>query len=425
MYLDRITRLFLCFSFLSIPYISLAQEISFFEKFDIKPIVGIQLWASLSHKGMYFDDSLQAYQDLDFRYNMEIRRTRVGFSAKPTKRLKFTWVSALDNVGRDVYSGLTGGANNGGFPAAGLWDANFQWQVLKDKQSMFLTAGYFVPHLGRESYTSAFNVSSLEKSWSQNYIRRHLTGTGPGRTLGFNLGGQLYKEDNFLNFSYNLGAFSPLSSGIIPSTSGREASALFVGHGILHLGQAESSVYSRGHKVNYQGSRKGLSIGFGGSHQAATDLFALSQSASIDFLFNYGPLNLDGDLTYLFRQNTSGQKASGEVLHLRASYNLYLKAKGQILEPMILFTSYRGEMNASQQALAQSLGMLSGQDQLIDIGINWWIKPKLKLGIHYNLRSGDLGEAQAGSPINNYYFQGGAGAIQRPNWLGISVQLQL
>ncbi|MEL6592503.1 MAG: hypothetical protein AAFQ68_20560 [Bacteroidota bacterium] len=404
-----------------------AQTADLLQKWKFKPIVGIQLWGSHSNGGAYFEDSLQQYLPLDHRLNVEIRRTRVGFSVQPMERLSFRWVSALDNMGRDVYSGLNGGANNGAFPNLGIWDCNLQWQCLPDQQSLFLTTGYFGPHLGRESFTSAFNVTSLEKSWSQNYVRRHLVGTGPGRTLGVNLGGQFYEENRFFNFSYNLGGFSPLLTGAVSNTSGRQAAALWVGHATLHFGEPESPTYSRGHRINYFGKRRGLSIGFGGSHQDRTDLFTLSQSTSADFLFNYDALNLDGSLTYLWRENEQRQRPEARVLHLRASINFYFQYQGKqrVLEPMILLTDYQGEMQAEGQAVAASVGMLTGLDRLIDIGFNYYLTPKFKFGLHYHLRRGSLGEAKAGSPINNYYFQGGAGPIQRPNWLGFGVQLQL
>ena len=45
--------------------------------------------------------------------------------------------------------------------------------------------------------TSAFRLGSMEKSWDQNYQRRHMVGVGTGRAVGINIGGLNYGENGF------------------------------------------------------------------------------------------------------------------------------------------------------------------------------------------------------------------------------------
>ena len=158
------------------------------EDFKLKPSIGLQLWSSYTIGEEVYDKSLGKYKSVDDRLNFQIRRTRLGFSGQPYGHLLFKFDAALDLVGRDLLSGTEAGANNGASPQFRLWNAWLQWKIKKGSEKFNLVAGYLPPQIGRESITSALRSTSMEKSWSQNYLRRHLVGIGPGRAMGVNLG---------------------------------------------------------------------------------------------------------------------------------------------------------------------------------------------------------------------------------------------
>lgn len=394
----------------------------------ITPIFGIQLWGSYNH-GASLYDSVNGYQAVDNRLSFILRRTRLGLSVQASPRLQFKVLTAIDNVGRDVLASQTSGTNNGSFPQVSLWEASAQWKISPNTEAFYLTAGYFVPHLGRESFTGGLAVTSIEKSWTQNYLRRHLTGTGPGRATGVNLGGQLGGAP--LTFSYNLGVFTPTYLAYSGNSAGLQSAAVWVGHGVLHLGDPEKPTYSRGHKITYLGQRKGLSLGFGGAAQGQTDRFTGSYTLAVDALLNWKRFNLDGEWIWMSRTGTEivadgslhAFQVAEQTAHIRMSY-LFQLPQEHLLEPVLHGMFFQGSMTAAKQELARQVGMFAGKDVLLEVGLNWYPIPRLKVNLAYTGRAGKLGEASPGTLLNNYFAQGSI-PIQRGNWLGIGLVYQL
>ena len=402
-------------------------------KGTIKPFVMLQLWSSYSTGQEVYNRETGQYEAVEDRFNTQIRRGRAGLRAQPYEQLKFTVVSHFDLIGRDALSATMGGYNPA-TPEVGIWDAFGQWQVRKGSEALWVTGGFFRPQLSRESITSGWSVNSMEKSMSQNYIRRHLVGTGPGRAMGLNLGGLLGPAEGPVSLNYNVGIFNPLTTstpgtGYTGNSTGRRDAPLLVGRVVLYLGDPEQETYKIGYDINYFGQRRGLSIGLGGAHQGATDLFDQSQALSLDFLLNYGPLNVDGDVNLMWRQGRrpldTGVRDfayASQTGHLRAGVNLPVGR--YILEPAFMVMQFRGGLTAEAQADAAAVGAFSGREATYDAGLNWYLNQKrLKLLLHYTWHTGDPGAAGAGAQVNQFFSQSGVGPIRRGDWLGLGMNI--
>lgn len=393
------------------------------EGWKIEPYAMFQLWSSYSFNQQNFDEEADLYLPVDDRFNATFRRARMGFRMQPFEGLKFKMTGAYDLLGRDLNSALVGGANTGSRPNFSIWDAYLQWQIKPGSEAFYLVGGYFRPQISRESITSAWNVASMEKAMSQTYIRGHLTGTGPGHAPGFNLGGLLDLSEDF-GLNYNVGIFNPanLLNGVT------KFSPLYVGRVVAYFGDPEMTSYKIGYTTNYFGQRRGLSFGLAGAWQGETDIFLSSYTGSVDFLFNWGPFNADGEWNFMWREgerivNGNGDKPfvyDSGTGHLRLSYNL--AAGDFFLEPSFMTYQFFGATDADGQAEAEAVTAFSGQDHTYDVGINWHLNQhQLKLGLHYTWHEGDAGEAGDGFTGNLYYWQPGVGAIQRGDWLGLGL----
>lgn len=399
------------------------------DDFRIEPYFMIQLWSTYTTNYSVFNEDSGQYDPIADRGNLMIRRGRFGVRGEPFDGLKFNLQVAYDLIGRDLFAGITGGTNNASIPNFGIWDAFVQWRLRRGSEAFYLTGGYFRPQLGRESITSGWSVNSMEKSMSQYYLRRHLTGTGPGRTVGLNFGG-LADVGERLQLNYNVGIFTPQYLSFNGNSLGAVFSPLFVGRVVVNIGDPEMKNYKIAYDINYYGDRRGLSVGLGGSWQDETDLFRSSSSSSVDWLFNWDAFNFDGEWSVLWREGQRSTDGNGQLRdftarsqtgHLRAGYNLILNQR-YFLEPTFMFMYFNGASDAAGQADALAVGAFSGRDHTFDAGINWYLnKKRLKVMLHYTWRRGDPGDAGDGATVNLYYFQSGVGAVQRGNWWGLGV----
>jgi hypothetical protein len=396
-------------------------------KLELHPTIGVQIWGSYTMGQEVYNAEQQAYEGVDDRLNFQLRRTRFGFKGSAYERLKYNVLFSADLVGRDLLAGTEGGSNNGGQPNIGLWNAYVQWQVLPDNDLFDVVFGYQVPQIGRESITGALRSTSMEKSWSQNYLRRHLVGRGPGRSLGVNFGGLILKENRRWNWSYDVGIFNPAFGQLGGQSVGQRYAPLLTGRLVTYWGDPESKRYSTGHKINYFGQRKGLSLAVAAAHQGESDSYRRNGAWSADFLFNHGPWNMDGEWTLLHRSSLSAADAAtadyttqATTGYLRLSYNLAMPHE-HFLEPVAMIVWLEGATSADEQAQAANLGAFAGRERIFDFGFNYYLNPDLKFSLHYTHRWGDSGAAGDGANINNFFFQNGVGAIRRGNWLGVGV----
>jgi len=399
------------------------------DDFRIEPYFMIQLWSTYTTNYSVYNEDSGQYDPVADRGNIMIRRGRFGVRGEPVDGLKFNLQAAYDLIGRDLFAGLTGGTNNASIPNFGIWDAFLQWRIRQNSEAFYLAGGYFRPQLGRESITSGWSVNSMEKSMSQFYLRRHLTGTGPGRAVGLNFGG-LAKVREQLQLDYNLGVFTPQYISFSGNSLGGVFSPLYVGRVVVNIGEPEMTNYKIAYDINYYSDRRGLSVGLGGSWQNETDLFLSSSASSVDWLFNWDNFNFDGEWSVMWRDGRRAAGENGEIRtftyrsqtgHLRAGYNLIINRR-YFLEPTFMFMYFNGASDAVEQADALSVGAFSGRDHTFDAGINWYLnKKRLKVMLHYTWRRGDPGDAGDGATVNLYYFQSGVGAVQRGNWLGLGL----
>lgn len=396
-------------------------------RYKIKASIGLQMWTTYSTGMELYNAETQQYEAAENRLNTQLRRTRLAVKGQPSENLSFNFTAALDLVGKDLLTATEAGGNNGSSPNFRVWNAFLQWRLLPKKEYANLVVGYQVLPLGRESITSALRSTSLEKSWSQNYLRRHLTGIGPGRAMGINLGGLFLNKHSNIHFEYNLGLFNPVFEAFNGNSTGLRSSPLIAGRAILHVGDPESSRYSMSHKINYFGNRKGISLGFAVAEQGQTDLFRNNRAIGGDVLLNYGPLNMDGEYYLLSRSSydldaSPSCTAQGRTGYLRMSYNANLPKK-MMLEPVATYWFFKGPMEADKQSEAQSLKSFAGEDESLDLGVNFYWNPDFKISLHYTWRWGDAGAGGDGVTFNNYFNQSGLGAIRRGNWIGMGLVL--
>ena len=397
------------------------------KSYRIQPSLGLQFWGSYTVGQEVYDEASGEYQAVENRVNVQLRRTRLSLKGQPYENLKFKFTGAMDLVGRDVLAGTEAGSNNGSAPKFRLWNAFLQWRVIPKSEKLNLVVGYFPPQIGRESITAALRSPSLEKSWSQNYLRRHLTGIGPGRAMGVNVGGLFLSKKGSVHFGYDIGLFSPLFPSHGGNSTGVRSAPLLTGRLVAYLGDPESNNYTIGRKVNYFGKRNGLSLAVVGAHQGTTDLFLDNSAAGVDLLLNWKNFHLDGEWTYLWRKGTRMKETVirhfstvSQTGYLRMGYNFPV-SNGYFLEPVFMIVQFRGAMEAESQADAESVKGSAGQEQIINIGANFYLNPNLKLSLHYTLRNADPGAAGEGATVNNYFFQRGVGAIHRGDWIGLGV----
>lgn len=398
------------------------------EGFKIEPLLMLQFWGLYASGEEVYHAASKQYQPVDDRVDVQVRRARFGFRAQPTDNLRFTTIAVFDGLGRDALAGTSGTSNNITPATIGILDVFMEWRMLPKKESLFLVAGYFRPQFSRESMTGAWALPSIEKSMSQNYIRRHLVGNGLGRSYGVNLGGVLHKEHTWIGCTYNVGLFTPQHTGISGITAGTAFAPLWVGRFAVDFGDPESTRYKINYDNNFYGARKGLTLAAHGAWQGETDQYHSNSGVGVDMLFNWKSLTLDAEQNWLWRSGTAANTSTHtgfKTGHIRAGYNL-IAGKKVFLEPNATMMFFDGGLSAEDQTAASVLKMSSGKEKTFDIGVNWHLQPKkMKVLLHYTSRWGDAGAAGDGSQVNAFFSESGIGAIRRGNWLGLGFNLSI
>lgn len=392
------------------------------ENFSIEPVLGFQVWASYTIGQRVLEAGKTNFTEVDNRLNFQFRRSRIGFKGQAYERLWYNMTMALDLVGRDELSATEGGINNGGSPKFRAWNAFIRWKLSKDKEFFHLSSGYLLPQIGRASITPALRSNSMEKAWSQNYLRRHMTGSGPGRTVGANLGGLFLKNDRFINSRYDFGIFSNTFGA---STSGLHNAPMFVGRIEFFLGDPEHMKYKWGRQINYFEKRNGLSVAFAGSYQGASQEFNENAVIGADFLWNWGKFSLDGETHQLIR--TANASNNGKLNYfaytgyLRSAFNIILN-NGATLEPVLMWMYFKGPSDAMELLEASKLGSLQASESKWNFGANYYFNTNLKLSLFYTLRDGNSGDFAEQHVHNNYFgrTQDGLPYISG-DWIGLGM----
>ena len=387
-----------------------------------KPVAALQTWGVYTHGTAVYDPETGDYHSVSPQADFIIRRTRLGVQFDTEMGIKVRLVGAMDQVGHDPLAGTTGGTNNGSFPQVGLWDAYVDWRLLEESEALHLLVGYYTPMVSRESVVSAFDGSSMEKSFSQWYIRQHLTGRGPGRTTGLSLAGQIPVSDNAWQLKYGLGLHN--GANTLPD----QASALLSGRLLVMGGEAGQGAFRLSDPVNDFSLRDLWAVGVSGSWQGRGEMTRSSWSVGTDLYLRKGSLALEGEWYVLGRNSIETeviQDYSSQAGFLRCSYTQPIGER-HFLEPALMWMFFRGEREEAAQQDALAMGSFSGSEDCLDAGLNWYLnKRKLKVYLHYTWRYGNAGAFGPGAEVNMYFVQKEIGAIQRGNWLGLGLNVIL
>ncbi len=383
---------------------------SYFKKPDslykfFQPFAQMQIWTIYTMNEQQDLDNNGSLETVDNRATVMFRRARIGFRGEPYKNLKYQVVLFYDQMGKDDLSGVRGNYNDN---AVGIFDAFAQWKMSNKSDFWHLTMGFFRPQISRESITSFLSVNSFEKGINQNYTRLHTIGRNNGRSFGLNLGGMKHKNNWGIN--YNVGVFNNYGINNQLGNVGARWSPVLVGRVALTLGQPEMKNYAINYETNFYSQRKGITLAGVSSQQGKTDGFDHSRAYGLDWLANYGPLNLDGEWTWLQRAR-NGQSYRAESGHIRLGINTII-AKKYFIEPTFMFAYFKGQENNVD------VRFFDGEDIVYDMGINWYIdRRNLKLLLHYTI--------QNGNGANNLYTRQNGRAVAKGDYLGLGLNIIL
>lgn len=333
---------------------------------SIQPYLNMQFWNSYS-EGIEVNGVSAPSRAVSY-----FRRGRAGLKGKFTEQISFDLMVNFDYLGKDPNLSSKGKVNTGDFS---IWSAYATWQALPKSQRLMITGGTFLPHMSRESVTSPWTTSSLDKGETSCYLRQFATGKTNGVCPGINVGGlgAVGKNQLLYNVAY-------VNRQDATSIMTKKWSPVVLGHVIYNIGDKEWLSYKYTLPGNSLKKQKLLSLGLGFSNQGATDAFKSSATYGADFLFYRNGLKLDGEYYFLKRANTEDYLAT--CLQLRASYNIFLK-NGWILEPAFMFNRFDGDDSFKDASY------YDGKDQLLDSGVNLIsAKKKMKISLHYIDRSG-------------------------------------
>lgn len=365
----------------------------------IKPYAAVQIWGiyTINQKAENANQTgtLENVQD---RANLYFRRARLGFKGNPYKKLKYNLLLQYDGLGKDQFTGTRSSANGGS--NIGIHNVVVSYKISNSSDLLTISTGYFRPQISRESITSSSVVNTLEKAQNQTYARNHIVGRSNGRATGINIGG-MYQQFA-TGFSYNVGVFNASHSTVNGKpTTGRAWSPLVVARAGVTFGLEEMEKYSMSYNVNYFNKRRGITISGAVAHQGETDAFEYNTAYSVDVLFNFDNINIDGEFNLLER-NYEGGFYSYESGHIRMGYNIIIANK-YFIEPTIMYSHF-STIND---------GPYTGYDNTYHMGVNWYINKKnLKLNLFYVIQEGEG---------VNLYTDGVT--FEKGDYLGLGLQL--
>lgn len=399
---------------------------NWFDDWTVKPILAVQGWGTYTMGHEDYDPDTDAYLPTDDRLNFMIRRLRFGSTAQIGDRLFIKFLGAADFVGTDQRAGTVGGVNNGGFPNAQIWDIFAQYKISRTSEALYVIGGYLRPPIGRESMSGALGVSSFEKSWTQWYVRQHLVGTGPGGTGGVYLGGLVPLAEK-VHLDYRGGVFNAQNSGI---SAGRETSSLLVGRVNFMFGDAESTTWTYGlPAANSFGRRNTFAVALnvateGGTQSAPAGIGLLG----VDAVANYGMFHVEGEYHRMMRGAENDDRYNSSTYAIRAGYNFVMSTndpdRPRYLEPTAMVYGFVGTTDAVEYPTVVATSFFGGTETVYDIGVNYHVDPgKIRLGLHYVGRTGDIGDLPADGRLSWHNMQNGIGGIRRGDYVGFEVIL--
>ena len=339
------------------------------EKFkpSISPYLKVQFWNAYS-EGIQSADGTAAQE----RFTSYFRRGRAGLKGNLLPEISYDLMLSFDYLAKDENLSTKGTANTG----ISIWSFYFTWKLNPKNDWLNITGGYFLPHLSRESTTSPWTVSSLDKTETSCYLRQFVTGKTNGITTGINIGG-LGKIGN-PTLIYNVAGVNRQDRASIQT---KYWSPVFLGHVMLNLGDTEFQSYKYTFSNNILRRQKSATLGIGFSKQGKTDSFESSSTIGADATIYLGNLKMDGEYYRFLRKNES--KYNAKCIMGRVSSNVFLK-KDWILEPVVMYQIFSGDKNYMDASF------FDGNDKMTDLGVNLISKSKsIKLNLHYVFHDGD------------------------------------
>ena len=350
------------------------------EKFKptISPYLKVQFWNAYS-EGIQSADGTIAQERLASYF----RRGRAGLKGNLLPEISYNLMVSFDYLAKDENLSTKGTANTGTFS---IWSFYFTWKLNPKNDWLNITGGYFLPHLSRESTTTPWSVSSLDKAETSCYLRQFVTGKTNGICPGINIGGM--GKIGVPTLLYNLSCVTRQDKTSIQT---EYWSPVVLGHFMLNFGEDEFQKYKYTFSNNILKKQKSVTLGVGFSKQGKTDAFESSSTIGADATIYLGCLKMDGEYYLLSRDNESKYKA--ECMMGRVGYNIFLK-KDWILEPIVMYQIFAGDNNYSDASF------FDGSDKITDLGVNFISKPKnIKVNLHYIFHEG--------SGIKNHYISSG------------------
>jgi len=332
----------------------------------------LEIFQQFQLQGVYTFSSQRdaAGETVEDRFDLYLRRARLGLKGRVREVLSYRIVFAYDNVGRDRYTATPGTPQDQDSTEFRIWDAFFTWHAHPEWANV--TAGHFRPQVGRESITSGFAVDSFTKALANSYVRKHLVGRSSGRETGVNVGG--LAQCGRIGLNYNLGAFDTNHEDIVGTPQGgTDWAPLFTGRVAVTLGDPEMDRYRIGYRTNYFGKRNGTTLAVNASHQGRTDLFEMNRLVGFDALSNYGNVNISAEYDLLSR-DTGTLRYTDRVYHVRVGYNIHL-ASGQVIEPACMYSEFNGD--------GDSVKWPDQRQESTNLGVNWYLDANLELTLFY------------------------------------------
>lgn len=345
---------------------------SFKSKREIEIMQMVQLWnvTSLENSGNTPNQS---------RNDLFIRRGRIGVRGMLRTDLSFWVLCAYDGIGRDKYTAGNGNPNDPDNRDFYIWDAYWTYSP---HSMLNITAGYFRPQVGRESFSSAGHVISFEKTLPNFHPRIHMLGRSTGREAGLNLGG-LYKGKGW-SFNYILGWFETSNANIVGT--GSRWAPLLTSRFSFTIGAPEIDKYKIVFPQSYQGNRKGITFAVNGTYQAETEIFRENGLYGADILANYKRFDFVAEYDWMYRNSINDtinfEKATMDhVYSVKLGYSIPLK-KSRALQFVVAYSALEAQDYGSK-AHYNKLTTASDQHS-IDIGLNYLLNnDKIKLSLHY------------------------------------------
>lgn len=370
-----------------------------------------QFWSVYEYGQDIWDEDRGVYEKREGRFLMLGRRARLGADFHYGDRVYLRIMTELDQIGPVVL----GDPEKNPPLDLNLLDVFATLKVFEE-EGLYLTIGQFRPQISRESITSAWQVSSMDKSFTQTYIRKFLTGNPFGRAAGINLGG-IHEVAEGFSLRYDAGIFTPNHSYDRDGVSGADwrNQLLLATRLVMQFGEPESARYGLGHHINYFGRRNGFSLGLQATALPGTT--GSRHSLGIDILANRGPWQVDGEIHYML-----GDRDSREINttgHIRGAVNFPLSGE-QVVQPFFMWGFFRGPTGHEAQEGAYIQGLYSGWAEQISAGLIYHIEPdRIWLTLQYTHHGGDAGAA--GGTVNSHFIENGLPPIHRGDWVGTGI----